>query len=249
MLEIKNLQAKRDDKQILKGIDLTIKPGEVHAIMGPNGSGKSTLANTIAGAPGIDVNDGDIMLNNESILEQEPFERAQAGIFLGFQYPVEIPGVNNLYFLKAALNSILEAKGEEPLDAYEMMELVKQKSAIIGLDKKYLERELNVGFSGGEKKRNEILQMLLLDPQIAILDEIDSGVDIDALDAIAKGINAQREKGRSILLVTHYQRLLDKVKPDVVHVLKDGKIVKTGGFDLVEQLEAQGYAWLNEAGQ
>lgn len=249
MLEIKNLQAKRDDKQILKGIDLTIKPGEVHAIMGPNGSGKSTLANTIAGAPGINVNEGDIVLNNESILEQEPFERAQAGIFLGFQYPVEIPGVNNLYFLKAALNSILEAKGEEPLDAYEMMELVKQKSAIIGLDKKYLERELNVGFSGGEKKRNEILQMLLLDPQIAILDEIDSGVDIDALDAIAKGINAQREKGRSILLVTHYQRLLDKVKPDVVHVLKDGKIVKTGGFDLVEQLEAQGYAWLNEAGQ
>jgi len=248
MLNIKNLKAKRDDKQILKGINLDIKPGEVHAIMGPNGSGKSTLANTIAGAPGVEINDGEILLNNKSILELDPSERAQQGIFLGFQYPVEIPGVNNLYFLKAALNSILESNNEEPLDAYEMMALVKEKAALIGLDKSYLERELNVGFSGGEKKRNEILQMLLLDPQIAILDEIDSGVDIDALSAIAKGINVQREKGRSILLVTHYQRLLDHVKPDQVHVLKEGKIVKSGGFELVEQLESQGYEWLNEAG-
>jgi Fe-S cluster assembly ATP-binding protein len=249
MLDIKNLKAKRDNKQILKGIDLKIAPGEVHAIMGPNGSGKSTLANTIAGAPGIDVDAGDILLNEKSMLELDPSERAQAGIFLGFQYPVEIPGVNNLYFLKAALNSIRESKGEAPLDAYEMMALVKEKSALIGLDKSYLERELNVGFSGGEKKRNEILQMLLLDPQISILDEIDSGVDIDALSCISKGINTQREKGRSILLVTHYQRLLDHVKPDRVHVLKDGKIVKSGDFELAKQLESQGYAWLNEAGE
>lgn len=245
MLDIKNLQAKRDDKLILKGIDLNIKPGEVHAIMGPNGSGKSTLANTIAGAPGIEVTDGSILLDNTNLLDLDASERAQAGVFLGFQYPIEIPGVNNLYFLKAALNSIREARGEEPLDAYEMMALVKEKAAIIGLDKSYLERELNVGFSGGEKKRNEILQMLLLDPKIAILDEIDSGVDIDALAAISKGINTQREKGRSILLVTHYQRLLDHVKPDHVHVLKDGKIVTSGDFDLVKQLESEGYTWLD----
>lgn len=249
MLNIKNLKAKRDDKLILKGIDLTIAPGEVHAIMGPNGSGKSTLANAIAGLPGIAIESGDIILNDRSILDLNPSQRAQAGIFLGFQYPIEIPGVNNLYFLKAAYNSILESRGEVPLDAYEMMALVKEKSALIGLDKSYLERDLNVGFSGGEKKRNEILQMLLLNPAIAILDEIDSGVDIDALSCIAKGINAQKEKGRSIILVTHYQRLLDYVKPDHVHVLKDGVIVKSGDFELVKQLESQGYTWLNEAGK
>jgi Fe-S cluster assembly ATP-binding protein len=246
MLHIQDLKVARDSKEILKGVDLNIKPGEVHAIMGPNGSGKSTLASTIAGAPDMEVLSGSIQLDDHNILDMDPSERAQAGVFLGFQYPVEIPGVNNLYFLKSALNSLREAKGEEPLDAYEMMALVKEKAALIGLDKKYLERGLNEGFSGGEKKRNEILQMLVLDPKLAVLDEIDSGLDIDALGAISNGINAQRDKGRSILLVTHYQRLLDHVRPDVVHVLKDGKIVKTGGFELVKQLESEGYAWLNQ---
>lgn len=244
MLTISQLQAGVDGKSILQGVDLVINPGEVHAIMGPNGSGKSTLANVLAGRPGYSVLGGQADFHDQNILELSPEERAQAGLFLGFQYPVEIPGVNNLYFLKTAFNSIRLARGETELDAFDFMQYVKEKTKLLGMDEAYLQRALNEGFSGGEKKRNEILQMLVLNPQLAILDEIDSGLDIDALQTVASGVNHLRDENNAVLLVTHYQRLLDYITPDFVHVLVNGKIVKSGDKSLALELEEKGYGWL-----
>jgi len=246
MLEIKNLQVNVDKQAILRGIDLTVNAGEVHAIMGPNGSGKSTLANVLAGKPGYSVTEGEVVYKGHDLQALAPEERAAQGVFLGFQYPVEVPGVNNMYFLKAALNSIRQQRGEEELDAIDFMALAKEKAAILDMDEKYLKRNVNSGFSGGEKKRNEILQMLLLEPSLALLDETDSGLDIDALQWVAKGVNTMRDPSRAIVLVTHYQRLLDYIKPDFVHVLLNGKIVKSGGPELAQTLEAQGYRWLEK---
>src|SRR3990167_2372202 len=229
MLDIKNLHVNVAEQTILQGIDLQIKAGEVHAIMGPNGSGKSMLANVLAGKPGYDVKQGEVHFQGQDLLQQEPEQRAAQGLFLGFQYPVEIPGVNNLYFLRSALNSIRQQHGEEALDAVDFMTLAKEKAAILDIDEKYLKRGVNFGFSGGEKKRNEIFQMLLLEPCLAILDETDSGLDIDALQWVAKGVNTLRNSKRAIILVTHYQRLLNYIKPDYVHVILHGKIVKSGG--------------------
>lgn len=242
MLEIKNLKARAGDKEILKGLSLTIKAGEVHAIMGPNGSGKSTLSYVIAGKPGYEITGGEVLFNGTNILELEPEERAQLGLFLGFQYPVEIPGVNSLYFMKAALNAQRTARGEEEIDAIDFMDLVDEKAALLELADTYLERPVNVGFSGGEKKRFETLQMNVLEPKMAILDETDSGLDIDALKVVAKGVNALRSTERSILMITHYQRLLDYVVPDFVHIMADGKLVKSGDKSLALELEAKGYA-------
>ena len=244
MLEIKNLQASINKKQILKGLNLIIKPGELHAIMGPNGSGKSTLANVLSGKNGYEIS-GELKFNGESIKETPVEERAQKGIFLAFQYPLEIPGVNTNNFLKASLNSVRKAKGEKELDALSFLKLVKEKSIELGIDEKILSRQLNVGFSGGEKKKNEILQMKILEPNFSILDETDSGLDIDALQIIAKGVNSSRNEKKSFLVITHYQRLLDYIKPDFVHVLSDGKIVKTGCSELAEELEKTGYKKLN----
>ena len=244
MLKISQLKAGVDDKSILQGVDLVINPGEVHAIMGPNGSGKSTLANVLAGRPGYSVSGGEVGFNDQALLDMLPEERAQAGLFLGFQYPVEIPGVNNLYFLKTAYNSIRLARGEKELDAFDFMQYVKQKTKLLGMDEAYLQRALNEGFSGGEKKRNEILLMLVLCPQLAILDEIDSGLDIDALQTVASGVNHLRDENNAVLLVTHYQRLLDYITPDFVHVLVNGKIVKSGDKSLALELEEKGYGWL-----
>src|SRR5689334_9213265 len=226
MLEIKNLQARVEDKEILKGVDLTIQAGEVHAIMGPNGSGKSTLAHVLAGREGYEVTGGQVLFEGKDLLTLSPEDRARAGIFLAFQYPVEIPGVNNTYFLKAALNAIRKSKGEEELDAMDFLELVKAKLKPLKMDESMLQRAVNEGFSGGEKKKNEVLQMAVLEPKLAILDETDSGLDIDALKVVADGVNALRSKDRSFLLVTHYQRLLDYIVPDHIHVLADGRIVK-----------------------
>ena len=243
MLEIKNLHVSIKGKEIIKGIDLTINAGELHAIMGRNGSGKSTLAHVITGKDGYEIK-GDILFNGESILDKKPEERALMGIFMSFQYPVVIPGVNNTYFLKAALNARKKANGEAELDAMDFLTLIKEKIKLVDMDESYLSRAVNDGFSGGEKKRNEILQLLTLEPTFAILDETDSGLDIDALKIIANGINHYRNKDRAILAITHYQRLLDYMKPDVVHAMIDGRIVKTGDIKLAHELEEKGYSWL-----
>jgi Fe-S cluster assembly ATP-binding protein len=244
LLEIKNLHAGVEEKKILKGINLTINPGEVHAIMGPNGSGKSTLAAILAGRDGYDITEGQVLYQGRDLLELDPEERAREGVFLAFQYPVEIPGVNSTYFLKAALNEIRKHKGESELDAMEFLALVKQKIKLLELDEELLKRAVNVGFSGGEKKRNEIFQMAVLDPKLAILDETDSGLDIDALKVVAGGENKLKRSDNAQLVITHYQRLLDYIVPDFVHVLFDGRIVRTGNKDLALELEAKGYDWI-----
>ena len=244
MLEIKNLKASINKKTILNGLNLNIKPGEVHAIMGPNGSGKSTLANVLSGKDGYEVS-GELKYNGKSLKQIPVEERAQKGIFLAFQYPLEIPGVNTNNFLKTSLNSIRKANGEKELDTLSFIKLVKEKSAELGIDEKILSRQLNVGFSGGEKKKNEISQMKILDPNFSILDETDSGLDIDALKIIAKGVNSSRDGKKAFLVITHYQRLLDYIKPDFVHVLSGGKIIKTGCSELAEELEKTGYQKLN----
>ena len=244
MLEIKNLKASINKKPILNGLNLNIKPGEVHAIMGPNGSGKSTLANVLSGKDGYEIS-GELKYNGKNLKEIPVEERAQKGIFLAFQYPLEIPGVNTNNFLKTSLNSIRKANGEKELDTLSFIKLVKEKSIELGIDEKILSRQLNVGFSGGEKKKNEILQMKILDPNFSILDETDSGLDIDALKIIAKGVNSSRDGKKAFLVITHYQRLLDYIKPDFVHVLSGGKIVKTGCSELAEELEKTGYKKLN----
>ncbi len=247
MLEINNLSASINDEPILRGITLSVGAGEVHAIMGPNGSGKSTLAQIVAGNDAYTVTGGDIQFGGRDIAEDEPEERARNGIFLGFQYPVEIPGVNNAYLLKAALNARRKQQGEPEIDAFEFLKLAKEKMAALGMDPKFLNRGVNEGFSGGEKKRNEILQMAMLEPALALLDETDSGLDIDALKAVAEGVNTLRSPERAIVLVTHYQRLLDYIEPDFVHVLSQGRIVKSGDKSLALELEEKGYDWLKEA--
>ena len=244
MLTIKDLKANIDNKEILKGLNLEIKPGEVHAIMGPNGSGKSTLSNVLSGKKGYTVT-GEVKYFNENLLDLEIEERAHKGVFLAFQYPLEIPGVNTNIFLKTSLNAIKKAKGEKELDAIEFLKLVKQKAGELKFDEKILSRQLNVGFSGGEKKKNEILQMSILNPKLSILDETDSGLDIDALKIVSEGVNALRSKDSSFLIITHYQRLLDYIKPDFVHVLIDGQIVKSGGSELAMELESKGYETLS----
>ena len=247
MLEIKNLKASIDGKSILNGIDLSVSAGEVHTIMGPNGSGKSTLAQVIAGHSDHEVTDGSVSFLGEDLLQLEPEERARLGFFLGFQYPVEIPGVNNAYLLKAALNAKRKVQGETEIDAFEFLKLAKEKMKLLDMDTSFLNRGVNEGFSGGEKKRNEILQMAVLEPKLAMLDETDSGLDIDALKSVAKGINALRSDDRAIVLITHYQRLLDYVQPDFVHVLSGGRIVRSGDKSLALELEEKGYDWLQEA--
>jgi Fe-S cluster assembly ATP-binding protein len=241
MLEIKNLHASVDDKKILKGVNLTVKAGEVHAIMGPNGSGKSTLAQVLAGRDTFGVTAGEILIDGENILELDPEERAARGLFLAFQYPVEIPGVRNNYFLRTALNAVRKARGEKELDAMEFLKLVKGKMKLLKIDESFMNRSVNEGFSGGEKKRNEILQMAILDPKLCVLDETDSGLDIDALRIVAGGVNALRSPDRAMVVITHYQRLLNYIVPDVVHVFVDGKIIKTGGKELALELEQEGY--------
>ena len=244
LIEIKNLHARAEGKEILHGIDLTIQPGEVHAIMGPNGSGKSTLAQVLAGRASFEVTEGEVLYQGNDLLAMSPEERAWQGVFLAFQYPVEIPGVNNTYFLKAALNAIRKERGEDELDAMDFLKLVRDKVKLVELDEELINRHVNEGFSGGEKKRNEIFQMAVLEPTFAILDETDSGLDIDALKVVSTGVNALRTAERSMLVITHYQRLLNYIVPDQVHVLFDGKIVSSGGKDLALKLEEQGYGWL-----
>jgi Fe-S cluster assembly ATP-binding protein len=244
MLKIKNLKTTINEKLILKGLDLDIKPGEVHAIMGPNGSGKSTLANVLSGKNGYEI-EGEISFNGMDLNDLKIEERAQKGIFLAFQYPLEIPGVNTNIFLKTSLNSVRKARGEKELDTLTFLKLIKEKAKELNIDEKFLSRQLNVGFSGGEKKKNEILQMKLLEPKLSILDETDSGLDIDALRIVADGVNSYKNKENAFLIITHYQRLLDYIKPDFIHVLSAGKIIKTGNADLGEQLEKTGYANLS----
>jgi len=244
MLEIKDLYAGIDGKEILQGLNLTVGTGEVHAIMGPNGSGKSTLANVLAGRPGYAVTRGSVMFDGKNLLDLPTEERAREGVFLAMQYPVEIPGVNNIYFLKAALNSIKKHRGEEELDAMEFLQLAREKMKLVDLDEAFMNRAVNEGFSGGEKKRNEIFQMAVLDPKLAILDETDSGLDIDALRIVANGVNGLRNEKHSVLCITHYQRLLTYLIPDYVHVLAGGRIVKSGGKELAEELERKGYEWI-----
>ena len=244
MLTIKNLRASVEGKSILNGINLEINAGEVHAIMGPNGSGKSTLANVLAGRDGYEVTDGSVSYREQNLLEMEPEIRAREGMFLAFQYPVEIPGVTNLYLLKASVNAIRKHRGEEELNAVEFLKVIKQKAALVEMDEAFLYRAINQGFSGGEKKRNEILQMALLEPTLSILDETDSGLDIDALKTVAKGVNTLRDSSRAMLVVTHYQRLLDYIVPDFVHVLHDGKIIRSGDKSLALELEKKGYGWI-----
>jgi Fe-S cluster assembly ATP-binding protein len=246
MLEIKDLKAGIDGKQILNGLDLTIHPGEVHAIMGPNGSGKSTLANVLAGRPRYEVTGGTVMFEGKNLLELPAEERAREGVFLAMQYPVEIPGVNNIYFLKAALNAMRKHRGEEELDAMEFLQLAREKMKVVELDESFMNRGVNEGFSGGVKKRNEIFQMAVLDPKLAVLDETDSGLDIDALRVVANGVNTLRSEAHSVLVITHYQRLLRYLVPDYVHVLANGRIVKSGGKELAEELEQKGYDWIEE---
>lgn len=247
MLEINDLHARTGETEILRGLSLDVKAGEVHAIMGPNGSGKSTLAQVVAGHDAYEVTGGSVRFDNTDLLELEPEERAREGIFLGFQYPVEIPGVNNAYLLKAAVNAKRQHQDLDEIDAFEFLKLAREKMALLGMDPKFLNRGVNEGFSGGEKKRNEILQMAMLEPRLAILDETDSGLDIDALKAVAEGVNALRSPDRAIILVTHYQRLLDYVEPDQVHVLSEGRIVRSGDKSLALELEERGYDWLREA--
>jgi Fe-S cluster assembly ATP-binding protein len=246
MLKITNLHAGIGEKQILRGIDLEVRPGEVHAIMGPNGSGKSTLAQVLAGRDTYEVTEGQVLFEGRDLLDMDPEERAAAGVFLAFQYPVEIPGVSNMYFLRAALNSVPKQRGEEELDAFDFMELIKEKVKFLGMTEDLLNRAVNVGFSGGEKKRNEIFQLAVLEPKLAILDETDSGLDIDALKAVASGVNALRSPERSFIVVTHYQRLLNYIVPDYVHVMSGGKLVKSGDKSLALELEKKGYAELDE---
>ena len=244
MLEIKNLKASINNKDILKGLNITIKPGELHAIMGPNGSGKSTLANILSGKNGYEIS-GELKYQGKNLKEISIEERAQKGIFLAFQYPIEIPGVNTNNFLKTSLNKVRKSRGEKELDTLSFLKLLKEKSSELGIDEKMLSRQLNVGFSGGEKKKNEILQMKILDPNLVILDETDSGLDIDALKIIADGVNSSRDKKKSFLVITHYQRLLDYINPDFVHVLSNGKIIKSGCMELAEELEKKGYKKIN----
>jgi len=244
MLEIRNLHASAGGKEILRGIDLTVRAGEVHAIMGPNGSGKSTLAQVLAGRDTYEVTRGSVVYGGEDLLALEPEERARAGIFLAFQYPVEVPGVSNAYFLRASLNAVRKARGEPEVDAVDFLAIAREKMKLLQIDEAFLHRSVNVGFSGGEKKRNEIFQMAILEPRLAILDETDSGLDIDALKIVAGGVNALRSRERAFVVVTHYQRLLDYIVPDFVHVIADGRIVRSGGKELALKLEAEGYAWL-----
>lgn len=246
MLKIENLKVKVEGKEILNGVNLEVKPGEVHAIMGPNGSGKSTLAHILAGRGDYEVVEGKATWHGQDLLEMEPEERAYAGLFLAFQYPVEIPGVNNVYLLKAALNAIRENRGEEPIDSADFLALVKEKMKLMGMDEAFIRRSVNEGFSGGEKKRNEIFQMLVLEPTLAVLDETDSGLDIDALKIVAQGINKLRSDDRAFVMVTHYQRLLDYVEPDFVHVLSGGRIAKSGDKNLAVELEKHGYDWIEK---
>ena len=246
MLKIENLHASVGGREILKGLSLELTPGQVHAVMGPNGAGKSTLGNIIAGREGYEVTAGSVTFNGQDLLALEPEERAATGVFLAFQYPVEIPGVNNTYFLRAALNAQRRARGEPELDSMQFLKRVREKLAVLHLKDELLHRGVNEGFSGGEKKRNEIFQLALLEPKLAILDETDSGLDIDALKTVAEGVNAQRSPDRAFLVITHYQRLLDYIKPDVVHVLADGRIVESGGPELALELEAHGYAWIRD---
>ncbi len=243
-LLIKNLKAEVEGKEILKGLDLEVGPGEVHAIMGPNGSGKSTLAHVLAGRAGYTVTAGEVTMDGENLLGLEPEQRAALGVFLAFQYPVELPGVNNTHFLKEALNAQRKARGERELDSVAFLKLIREKLAMVSMQPELLKRPVNAGFSGGEKKRNEILQMALLEPKLAILDETDSGLDIDALKTVSDGVNALRSPDRSVILVTHYQRLLDYIEPDFVHVLADGRIVRSGDKSLAKELEKKGYGWL-----
>ena len=247
MLDIKNLQVNVEGKPILKGINLHVNAGEVHAIMGPNGSGKSTLARALSGHPEYEITGGEVTFEGKDLLDMDPDERAREGVFMAFQYPVEIAGVNNAYFLKAALNAKRKHHGEPELDAMEFMALIKSKSSLLDIDQSMLSRAVNEGFSGGEKKRNEIFQMALLEPKLAILDETDSGLDIDALKLVANGVNAMRSPERAFVVVTHYQRLLNYIVPDFVHVLSGGKIVKSGGKELAHELEAKGYSWIDAA--
>jgi Fe-S cluster assembly ATP-binding protein len=248
MLTIKNLHVRAGSREILRGIDLSINAGEVHAIMGPNGSGKSTLARVLAGHPEYEVTDGTVVYEGHDLLAMDPETRAREGVFMAFQYPVEIPGVNNAYFLKAALNAIRKQRGEDELDAMEFMSLVRNRMQVLHIDETLLNRPVNEGFSGGEKKRNEIFQMAVLQPKLAILDETDSGLDIDALKVVANGVNAMRRPDNATLVVTHYQRLLNYIVPDFVHVLTEGRIVRSGGKELALDLEEKGYGWLEEVG-
>lgn len=248
MLEIIDLHASVDDKPILKGLNLQIRPGEVHAIMGPNGSGKSTLSHVMAGRPGYDVH-GSVRFNGQDLLDLAPEERAWAGLFLAFQYPVEIPGVSNTNFMRSALNQVRSHRGLPALEAGDFLKLMRAKAALVQLDPSFLSRPVNLGFSGGEKKRNEIFQMAMLDPQLAILDETDSGLDIDALRIVAEGVCKLRREDNSFLVITHYQRLLDYLKPDIVHVLMDGQIIRTGDYALALELEQRGYDWLKESAE
>jgi len=246
MLEIKNLHAKAGCVEILKGINLTMKPGEVHAIMGPNGSGKSTLSNVLAGRETYVVSEGEVLYQGRNLLEMSPEERAWEGIFLAFQYPVEIPGVNNTYFLKAAVNAIRKHRGEDELDAMDFLALVRERAKLVEMEDSLINRPVNEGFSGGEKKRNEIFQMAVLEPKLGILDETDSGLDIDALKIVANGVNSLRSDERAFLVITHYQRLLDYIVPDFVHVLSEGRIVRSGGKELALELEEKGYGWIEK---
>ena len=247
MLTIENLKAAAGDKEILKGLDLQVNAGEVHAIMGPNGSGKSSLAHILAGREGLDVTDGSVTFDGSDLLELEPEERAAAGVFLAFQYPVELPGVNNTHFLKEALNAQRRNRGEEELDSVAFMKLVREKMELVSMKPELLKRQVNAGFSGGEKKRNEILQLTLFEPRLAILDETDSGLDIDALRTVSQGVNAVRSNDRAIILVTHYQRLLDYIEPDFVHVLANGRIIRSGDRTLALELEKKGYNWITDS--
>ncbi len=246
MLKVTNLQARVAEAEILKGVDLEIGPGEIHAIMGPNGSGKSTLAQILAGHEGYEVTDGVALYDGEDLLDLAPEERARAGIFLAFQYPVEIPGVNTAYFLRTSLNELRKARGEEEIDAFDFLGLIREKLGLVEMDESFLKRSVNEGFSGGEKKRHEVLQLAVLEPRLAILDETDSGLDIDALRIVANGVNALHRDDKSVLVVTHYQRLLDYIIPDFVHVLLDGRIVTSGDKELARELEAKGYDWVRE---
>ncbi len=246
MLELKDVHARAGDAEILKGVDLTLRPGEVHAVMGPNGSGKSTLANVLAGRPSVVVTRGKVLFEGSDLTQLPPEERARRGIFMAFQYPVEIPGVANMYFLKAALNAGRKARGEPELDAMDFLSFAREKMKLVEMDEKLMNRSVNEGFSGGEKKRNEILQMAILEPRLAVLDETDSGLDIDALRVVANGLNALRDEGRAMLVITHYQRLLDYIVPDRVHVLLDGRIVRSGDKELAHELDDKGYVWLQD---